>query len=127
MVRRVDRTGRSKGDGRFITIPHEVLKSPGYLSTHPPARAVLFELVMLYNGSNNSKLGLSVRRAAERCQISKDTAAIAITQLEDAGLIERVNKGSFTQRNRKASEYRILWKRCDVTGALPRPGYRDER
>ena len=127
MARRVDRTGRSKGDGRFITIPHEVLNSPGYLSTKPPARAVLFDLMMLYNGSNNGKLGLSVRRAAERCQISKDTAAIAITQLEDAGLIERVNKGSFTQRNRKASEYRILWKRCDITGALPRPNYRDER
>jgi len=127
MSRRTDRTGRSKGDGRFITIPHEVLNSPGYLSTKPPARAVLNEVMMVYNGSNNGKLGLSVRRAAQRCCISKDTAASAIAELEDAGLIERVKKGSFTQRNRKASEYRILWKRCDVTGALPRASYKDER
>ena len=126
MARRINRTGRSKGESRYVGIPHEVLNSPGYLSTKPAARAVLLELAMLYNGSNNGKLGLSVRRAAERCQISKDTAALAITALEDAGLVERVNKGSFTQRNRKASEYRILWRQCDLTGALPRPKYRDK-
>jgi DNA-binding transcriptional regulator YhcF (GntR family) len=80
-----------------------------------------------HNGSNNGQIALSVRDAAKRCNISNDTAALAFTQLEDAGLIERVMKGSFKQRNRRASEYRILWLRCDVTGAMPRASYRDER
>lgn len=127
MPRRVDQTGRSKGNGRYIAIPHEVLNSPGYLSTKPPARAVLSELLRCYNGSNNGRIGLSVRDAGKRCNISNDTAALAFTQLEDAGLIERVNKGSFKRHNRKASEFRILWIRCHVTGAFPRASYRDER
>ena len=127
MSRRVDRTGRSKGNGRYIAIPHDVLNSPGYLSTKPSARAVLSELLRCYNGSNNGRIGLSVRDAGKRCNISNDTAALAFTQLEDAGLIERVIKGSFKQRNRKASEFRILWRQCDVTGAMPRASYRDER
>jgi hypothetical protein len=127
MSRGVNRTGRSKGNGRFITIPHDVLNSPGNLSTKPPARAVLCELLRCYNGGNNGRIGLSVRVAGKRCNISNDTAALAFTQLEDAGLIERVIKGSFKQRTRKASEYRILWRQCDVTSAMPRASYRDER
>jgi hypothetical protein len=127
MSRGVNRTGRSKGNGRFIALPYVVLNSSGYASTTPPARAVLIEIMRNFSGFNNGQIALSVRDAAKRCNISNDTAALAFTQLEDAGLIERVMKGSFKQRNRRASEYRILWLRCDVTGAMPRASYRDER
>jgi pyocin large subunit-like protein len=127
MSKRHNNTGRSTGEGRFIGIPHEVLNSPGYKSTAAASRAVLVELVMVYNGGNNGRIARSVRQLAERCNISRDTAANAIQDLEDAGLIETVQKGSFKQRNRRASEFRLLWKRCDVSGALPQPKYRDER
>lgn len=127
MSRGHNKTGRSKGNSRFAAIPHEVLDSPGYSSTRPAARAVLIELVKLHNGSNNGRLALSVRRIQERCNMSKDTAAKALQELEDAGLIEMVTKGSFRQKNRHASEYRLLWNQCDVTNALPRSNYRAAR
>ena len=56
-----------------------------------------------------------------------DTASKAIAALEDAGLIETVRKGNFRQHERHASEFRLLWLKCDETGVRPRPAYRDER
>ena len=40
---RHDKTGRSKGGGRFVAIPFAVLDSPGYAETIPAERAVLIE------------------------------------------------------------------------------------
>jgi hypothetical protein len=37
----------------------------------------MLELIMLYNGYNNGKIGLSIRDAATRCNIGKATAARA--------------------------------------------------
>lgn len=118
------KNGRSTGDGRHIRIPHVIMDTEAYLSLLPPARVVLQELLKAYNGSNNGKLGLSVRRAAERSCISKDSAARAFQALEDAGFIEMTTKGSFRLKNRHASEWRITWLKCDLTGALPTRKYR---
>jgi hypothetical protein len=117
------KNGRSKGDGRFILIPHHVLNSLGYQATRPPARAALVELVKRYNGSNNGSIGLSSRDLARLCKISKDSAAKAIQELENVGLIETVEKGSFNRGNRRASEFRLLWLPCNLTGALPTKKY----
>ena len=109
---------RAKPD-RFAGIPHFLMNSPGYLRSRPAARATLLELARSFNGSNNGMIGLSIRTVSERCRISKDTAQAAFQELEDCGLIERVQKGSFRDKERKASEWRLLWARCDVTGATP--------
>ncbi len=124
---RHDRKGRSKMAGRFAALPHDVLNSPGYLATTPPARAVLVELIRLHNGSNNGALGFGVREAAARCHISKATASRALQELEDCGLVETVSKGSFRERRRLASTYRLLWLRCDLTHVVPTRRYREER
>lgn len=120
---RHDRTGRSISEGRFVRLPHSVMDSPGYAATHPPARAVLLELAKRYTGYNNGRIGLSIRDAACACRISTGTAGRAIQELEDCGLIECVEKGSFSRRRRLASEYRLLWQRCDVTMVQPARHY----
>ncbi len=120
-----DRTGRSKGEGRFAGIPHAVMDSPGYGNTHPPARAVLLELVKRYSGYNNGRIVLSVRDAAKACRIGSNTAARALSELEACGLIECMAKGAFRLNNRQASEYRLLWRGCDKTGVLPTRRYMD--
>jgi hypothetical protein len=120
---RVNATGRNVTFITYLALPHHVLRSPGYLGLAPPARAVLIEIGGRFNGSNNGRIGISVRELAERCNISKDTAARGIQDLEDVGLIETVTKGAFRTSNRKASEYRLCWKKCDVTGTLPTSEY----
>jgi hypothetical protein len=119
-----NKTGRSARGDRYVLLPFDVLQSSGFANTAPPARAVLLALLTVYNGSNNGRLALSVRDAASACNIGTATAARAFQQLEDAGLIETTEKGSFRAGKRWASTYRITWRQCDVSGTMPSGKYR---
>jgi DNA-binding IclR family transcriptional regulator len=92
---------------------------PAFLSLSHAARALLFELASRYNGRNNGMIGLSVRDAARRCRMAPGTASKAFAELVEKGFIECVQKGAFSLKSRHASEWRLTWEVCDVTGALP--------
>jgi DNA-binding transcriptional regulator YhcF (GntR family) len=80
---------------------------PAYLSLSCPARAVLIELTRLYKGNNNGQLGLSVRRASERCNVARGTAQRSFVELQERGFIELATKGAFSRkspRERMASD-----------------------
>jgi DNA-binding transcriptional MocR family regulator len=96
-----------------------MLESPAYLSLSCPARGVLVEIVRVYDGMNNGRLGMSVRTLTERCRIARGTARQALAELQDRGFIECVTKGSFNRKVQHASEWRLTWWECDVTGAMP--------
>lgn len=115
MGKSVNKTGRSKGNGRFLALPHHILHSTAYLGLSCAARAVLIEIAAIYNGSNNGMLVAGVRWLSERCNIGRDTVSRVIQELEDAKLIETVEKGSFRLHQRKASEFRITWAKCNVS------------
>ncbi len=74
---------RRSSDARHVRLYHHVLNSQAWLALSAPARVVYIEIFRLYNGANNGQLALSVRTAAERCRIAKDTAARAFKELED--------------------------------------------
>jgi hypothetical protein len=95
-----------------------MLDSPAYLSLSAPARAVLVEIARVCDGSNNGRIGVSVRTAAKRCRLAKDTAARSFHELEDRGFIECVTVGAFSLKIRHASEWRLTWLTCNVTGDL---------
>ncbi len=122
---RHNKKGRSVFPGRFAAVPHDVLVSPGYLGTSPPARAVLLEVLRHFNGSNNGAIGLGVRDAAKRCKVSPATVARALQELADAGLVDCMAKGSFAIKNGLASTFRLTWLRCDVTHVHPMRRYRE--
>ena len=63
-------------------------------------------------------LGLSVRRAAERCNIAKDTASRAFQELDERGFVDCVTRGAFNRNSMHATEWQTWWP-CDVTGELP--------
>ena len=65
MPRRHNHKGRSTTE-RFVSLPHWMLQSPAWRSLSPVARGVFIELAAIYNGSNNGRLALSARDAAER-------------------------------------------------------------
>jgi hypothetical protein len=106
-------------DGRFVQLFVFLLNSPAYLSLSCQARAVYIEISRLYDGSNNGRLGMSVRVLAKRCRIAPGTATKALAELQDRGFIECVKKGSFSHKGGPASEWRMTWWGCNVTGALP--------
>lgn len=119
MANRQNKKGRRKFGPSFVQLYQYMLISEAWLSLRPAARAVYIELHRLYNGSNNGRLGLSVRRAAGRCRISKDTANGAFDELIERGFIAVVTKSAFSLKTRLATEYRVTCFPCDVTGALP--------
>ena len=106
-------------DAPHVRLYRWMLDSPAYLSLSCQARAVLLEIARGYNGTNNGRLGLSIRRAAERCNIARGTAARALVELQERGFIECMAKGAFSRKAPHASEWRLTWWSCNVTGELP--------
>jgi hypothetical protein len=104
-------------DAPHVRMYRWLLDSPAYLSLTCPARAVLVEIARSYDGFNNGRIGLSVRRGAERCNIAPGTAKRAFEELQDRGFIDCVAKGAFSRKTQHASEWRLTWWPCDVTGA----------
>ncbi len=123
---RHDHTGRSKGE-RHVRLTYFLMGTPAWLSLTPAGRAVYLEVARLYNGSNNGLLGLSVRDAAKRCRINKDTAARALRILEARGFIECVVPGGFSRKTPHAAEWRLTEWRCDASHALPSKAYQHWR
>ena len=109
---------RAGKEAQHVRLYHWMIQSPAYLSLTPSARAVLVELCRLYNGSNNGEIGLSVRVAAERCRISKNTAARAFDDLVDRGFTTLMVRGGFSLKVRHASLWRLNHVNCNVTGQL---------
>lgn len=104
----------------FVQLYRYMVQSPAWLGLSCPARAAYVQLASRYNGANNGSIGLSVRILAAELIVSRNTAARALVELEDADFIETTFYASFTlAKNRKASEYRLTCYRCDKTGMLP--------
>lgn len=108
--------GKSGPAKAFVQLFWYVLDSPAYLSLSAPARAALIEVNRGYNGANNGRIILSERTLAERLNCHRDTARRALKELVDKGFIKERIKGSFRVKFRRASEWRLTDRRCDVTG-----------
>ena len=101
-------------DAPHVRLYGWLLNSPAYLSLSCPARALLVEVTRL----NNGQIGLSVRQASERCNIARGTAQRAFAELQERRFIELVTKGAFSRKSPHASEWRLTFNTCDVTGEL---------
>ena len=60
---------------------------------------------------------LGVRELAHELQCSHGTAVNAFRELDDAGLAHPVTLGRYP--GKRATEWRLTFKRCDATGELP--------
>jgi hypothetical protein len=134
MPTRHNKTGRGKTAGHFVRLDSFMMESAAWRSLTPAERAVYVEVRRRFNGVNNGWIALSVRDAADRCNINKDTARKALATLQAKGFIECVTPGGFTRKVRHATEWRLLDERCDKTGTLPskafmrwRPAPTDDR
>lgn len=91
-------------------------------SLEKPARHIqgaLCRTRQTHNGSNNGKIGYSVRQAAEDLQVCTDTASKHFQILTERGFIEPMKKGAFSLKERHATEWRMTEFTCDVTGKPP--------
>jgi hypothetical protein len=116
--------GRTSSGPTFAPLYHYMTNTEAWRSLSAQDRAVFEELRLLFNGSNNGRIGLSVRSASDRANISKDTAAKSFKNLEERGFIECVTLGGFSRKDPHASEWRLSHLRCNVSDMPPTQAFR---
>jgi len=104
--RRVNKTGRSVGVDRFLSLPHYLLKSEAWKSIGPVPRALFIEVAQRWNGFNNGRIGLGVREAGEALHVKHTTAGAAFKVLQDRGFLVLTKDSGFDQK-RLAREWRV--------------------
>lgn len=119
--RKVNAKGRNEPPSdRFARLPHSLLKSEAYRSLNAVARAVLVELIMLENGSNNGSLYLSTRDAADRLGMSDERPAMrAFADLVDRGFVRLTKDAHFCIKaadQSRARCWRLTWLPWDNRG-----------
>jgi hypothetical protein len=117
-----NKTGRSKGDGRFINIYYALLNTAAWEQMSPLGKAAFLECMRFYNGKNNGYLAISSRSLADKLCVGKSTAARAIEELVSRGFL-RLSKASDFSKKRMASEYRFTHLPCDKTKKPPSKEY----
>jgi hypothetical protein len=114
------RNGKADKDARHVRLYHWVLGSEAWQSLNPNARAAYIELASKYagGGSNNGRIGCSVRQIANALHIGKATAQKALADLQERGFIVAMQKGAFNWKTGAATEWRLTEFTCDVTNEL---------
>ena len=83
---------------RYVRLTHRMMQTKAWQSLDGNARAIYLELAMLYRGNNNGRIGFSARQAARAIQVSKATAARAMSVLQERGFIVATTKGRFDRQ-----------------------------
>jgi hypothetical protein len=106
---------------RYVRLTHRMMQTKAWKSLDGNARAVYIALAMIYQGTNNGRIGFSARQAAQALPISRVTAFRSLVALQDRGFIVAMITGRF-DRKRHATRWRLTEFRCDVTS---QPASRD--
>ncbi|WP_417497761.1 hypothetical protein [Maricaulis sp.] len=85
-----DATGRTKGDGKVTALPLALVQEPAWRALSPKAQMTYIWL--RFEGrdrqfSNNGKIQLSVRQAAQRLGIHRNAAAGGFQELQQKGFV----------------------------------------
>lgn len=94
----------------FAGIPKAVLYSPVFVALNKVERALLFEFMAQYNGTNNGRLLCTVKKLKNRGFTSSDVLHRAKKVLIQAGLIYETVQG---HRPNWASWYALTWRPLD--------------
>jgi hypothetical protein len=96
--------------GRFIGLPVSVLDCPNFEKLSHPARSLLLEVALQFNGDDNGRMLLSTAHLAKRGWRSADVIQRAKRQLLEYDFIFETVKG---HRPNKASWYAVTWRKLD--------------
>ncbi|WP_374552327.1 hypothetical protein [Sphingobium yanoikuyae] len=78
------------------------------------AAKLLLLILKLYNGENNGQIVLGQREGSLALGVARNTIAAAFDELETKGFIRPARKGSFSQKYRRATEWRVtMWPAFD--------------
>jgi hypothetical protein len=106
---------------RHVRLYHYLMQTEAWKSLGALERSIYVEMAARYagDGSNNGRIGYSIRNAAATFRVGKSSAARALAVLQDRGFIVARIKGAFSLKVRHSTEWRLTEFGCDLTGALP--------
>ena len=110
--RKVNAKGRGTGAQPFVMLPHWAFDCPAYRTLKPGPRALLWELIRLFNGANNGRIGFSQRNMSAAIKVAdRETVAGYVRELEARGFIVARRRGGFNVKaaDRRASEWALTW------------------
>jgi hypothetical protein len=113
--------GRKTKMLRHVRLYHYLMQTEAWQSLRALERSIYIEIAARYagDGSNNGRIGYSIREAASTFKVGKSSAARALEMLQDRGFIVARKKGAFSLKSRHSTEWRLTEFGCDMTGALP--------
>lgn len=112
MASRIKVNGR-RITGRFIGLPHVVVKNKDYIELSYKSKALLVDLMLQYNGKNNGDLTAALAILRDRGWKRQATVGEAVKELIDANLIIRTREGQFRNPFSRCALYAITWQPID--------------
>ncbi|HLJ20094.1 MAG TPA: hypothetical protein VKU84_07845, partial [Stellaceae bacterium] len=111
---------RSNGEGhtRYVALQHWMLNHPAWKALSPDAKALLIEVWLRHNGTNNGTISYAVREA-EVIGLSRNMAARAFAELVSRGFLVCTRASAFTVKTRAARLWRLTAERSGPTGSDP--------
>lgn len=106
--------GRSTGTKPFVMLQNWAFDCPAYRSLKPGPRAVLWELIRRYNGTNNGRIACSARDMARAINVSdRQTVAEYERELQAKGFLKITRPGGFNVKvsDRRATEWALTWEK----------------
>ncbi len=102
--------GRGSGTPTFFLLLHEVLRCPNYIKLSKSGRALLNEIGLLYNGSNNGNLAVTLSYLKDRGFKSQETITNLTCELVHYGFIVRTQYGGTNFKTQKCPNlYALSW------------------
>ena len=89
--------------------PHVVIKNKDYIELSYKSKALLVDLTLQYNGSNNGDLTVALAILRNRGWKRQATIGEAVKELLDANLIIRTREGQFRNPHSRCALYAITW------------------
>ena len=83
----------------YIKLDHDLVRSECWAGLSSRATRLLIAIWDQYDGQNNGRLRFGINQTMSVLHCSKHTAMRTTGELRVAGLIEVVEKGSFTYKN----------------------------
>ena len=94
----------------FIRLWHDLVRSEVWADLSPNATRLLIGIWDQHNGHNNGELRFGKKQAMRLLRCSSTTAMRTFVELQDAGLIEVVEKGSFEHKERARKGMATAWR-----------------
>jgi hypothetical protein len=109
--------GKKEKGPRHVRICHYMMATAAWKSLGGIERAMYVDMAARYAGfgSNNGRIGYSVREGATNLHIGTSTAKRALDALQDRGFIVATKKGAFSLKQRNSTEWRLTEFASDVS------------